>query len=62
MADRKAYKREYKRKLRAEGRLKTLAVEFYGDDVALYDHVAASGSAGGYVKELIRKDMGADHA
>lgn len=56
-AERKAYKRAYKKRQRAEGKLKTLAVEFYQNDMPLYEHAKAQGSMAQYVKNLIRRDM-----
>lgn len=57
MGARTEYNRAYKKQLRAEGRLKTIAIELYGEDIKLWEHAAATGSISGYIKELIRRDM-----
>lgn len=56
-AGRLAYKRAYKKKRRAEGKTKTVAVEFYLHDMALYEHAKAQGNITQYIKGLIRSDM-----
>lgn len=55
---RRAYRSAYKKRLRQEGRVKTACVEFYGEDLALYEHAAAHGPVAAYIKGLIRRDMG----
>lgn len=56
-AKRLAYKRAYKKKQRAEGKTRALAVEFYLHDMALYEHAKAQGNITQYIKGLIRGDM-----
>ena len=56
-AERLAYKRAYKKKCRAEGKTRVLAVEFYLHDMALYEHAKAQGNITQYIKGLIRRDM-----
>lgn len=53
----KAYKTAYKKKQRAEGKLRGVAVEFYIHDMELYEHAKAQGNITQYIKGLIRSDM-----
>lgn len=48
----------YRRKLRAEGRLKTILVEFQDADMDLYEHIRKQPTMAGYIKRLVREDMG----
>ena len=52
-----AYKSAYKKKMRLEGKLNNINIEFYSSDMELYEHARAQGSMARYIKGLIRRDM-----
>lgn len=52
--------KRYKRKMREEGKFKSVILEFYPSDLELYDWLQEHKPMATYIKELIRKDMNND--
>lgn len=51
-------KKEYRAREKAAGRYNRVIVEFYGADVELYQFIKSRKNAAGYIKQLVREDMG----
>ena len=49
--------KRYRKKMREEGKFKSLVLEFYPNDLDLYDWLQEHKPMATYIKELIRKDM-----
>lgn len=49
--------KRYRKKMREEGKFKSIVLEFYQSDLELYDWLQEHKPMATYIKELIRKDM-----
>lgn len=53
----KAAKKRYKERIKAEGKYKSLLIEFYQSDMDIYEYLNTKKPTATYIKDLIRKDM-----